>query len=251
MVGWTRPDTSPPPSHNCRSPHCQVESPARGHPAGGGQRGSDRSNLDPETEGSLGAHWSDPLRLSPVLGIASEPDPSQQPADLSVPAVRPQRLTGAPGPPGPMNCFGRATPRWRHGVQGDQTTDVGLLGPGSKPPPLHPHGTLPRIMGASGVWSGYAPTTDTQHWFIYRSIFPETGFLRLVSPQLAELQGDAHQGLCPRAVARESSARFTTSRKRESEGINSLYCVLNLRALCTKISLHTASVPEQFKCMRS
>lgn len=229
MVGWTRPDTSPPSSCNCRFPHWQVESPARGHPAGGGQRGSDSSNLDPETEGGLGAHWSDPLGLSPMLGIASEPDPSQQPADFSVPAVRqpcldhppaPRRLTGAPGPPGPMNCFGRAAARWtprqRRGVQGDVTTDVGLLGPGLKPPPSHPHGD-PHLDhgGPQGYGAGTPTTTDTQHRFIHRSTSPKTGFLRLVSPQLAELKGDAHQGLCPRAVAREISARFTTSRKRE------------------------------------
>lgn len=61
------------PSTTVGLPHWQLELLALGHPAGGGQRGSECSNLDPETEGGLGAQRSEPLGLSPMLGIAPEP----------------------------------------------------------------------------------------------------------------------------------------------------------------------------------
>lgn len=56
-------------------PHRQVGLPAPGHPAGGGQRGSECINLDPQTEGGLGAHRLEPLGLSPCWALPQSPAP--------------------------------------------------------------------------------------------------------------------------------------------------------------------------------
>ena len=256
MVGWTQPDTSAPSSRICRPPPLAAGAPCPGTPSWRRTSGICMQQPGPRDRGRPGCPQVRAPRAEPCAGHCPR-------APLQLAACRPQRPSreaALPGPPSSIptpdgspspavNCFGRAATRWtlrrRGRVQGDATTAVGLLGPGPKPPPSHPHGTLARVVGDLGYGVG-TPTTRIHS----AGLFIDPSSLKQVFRgwSLPIWQS------CKGSPTRDSAQGLWHGRCQPGsklQGINNLYCVPNLRVICTKISLHTASVPEQFKSMRS